>query len=453
MDNLVPKDLIFNSETADDLNNPQFVLTPPVENVVGYSINQVAIPFTYYVIDRTNNHFRIVQKGKRKAWIGVSNLVGGSYIGGTFVNTNVPLSVDLASTTASFTAKSVDVDVFVSYECYLEPGTYSPETLALQFKKAISLGVISDVVFGNDLTVNVPWVVTSGIASIPIDSISFTIPFQARDINTILGTTTVTKDITISSIAYRAQFTAALYFSTQTPTNAFTSVNVARTTQNQLTFIEPTNFEFMVDQSLVAQFYHKRIIATDPPLPFYMDFSETPNTFDGDGLYKILGFTVTPPTTLTLLPGKWYASAPNTIWKLGEVSGRVSDGRADLPLLKGYEAVKLNGDSVINLHSSMSFANTHRDETDKGDIIMRVPTNGIYGSIMTMPGNAEMIQCSRDTLNSVRFNLSLGNRSRYYDYDKEGQNTTGKLVPYLPLNGHPFQVYLRLYVDDGKVLQ
>jgi len=62
---LVPVDIVFDSiqvgteNVTGTTDNPQFNLRPSLEDVVGVSLLYASVPFTYYVIDTTNNQFRI----------------------------------------------------------------------------------------------------------------------------------------------------------------------------------------------------------------------------------------------------------------------------------------------------------------------------------------------------------------------------------------------------------
>lgn len=61
---LLPCDVVFDSSEADgtslrDLDNPTFSLLPSIENCVGMALLSAQVPFSYYVIDFTNNQFSI----------------------------------------------------------------------------------------------------------------------------------------------------------------------------------------------------------------------------------------------------------------------------------------------------------------------------------------------------------------------------------------------------------
>jgi hypothetical protein len=59
-----PKDVVFDSGSADtrsfsSLDKPEFTLLPAIEECVGLSLMCAQVPFTYWVIDNTNNKFTI----------------------------------------------------------------------------------------------------------------------------------------------------------------------------------------------------------------------------------------------------------------------------------------------------------------------------------------------------------------------------------------------------------
>ncbi len=63
----LPYDIIFDSNYADNGNpdNPRFVFKQPLNNVIGYSVVWVNMPFSYYTIDRMNNEFYYYDKASR----------------------------------------------------------------------------------------------------------------------------------------------------------------------------------------------------------------------------------------------------------------------------------------------------------------------------------------------------------------------------------------------------
>ncbi len=70
MSSITPIDIIFDSDQVDTSTNvtgvrdrPIFTLQPAIENCVGVALLYANVPFTYYVIDNTNNHFGLESAG------------------------------------------------------------------------------------------------------------------------------------------------------------------------------------------------------------------------------------------------------------------------------------------------------------------------------------------------------------------------------------------------------
>jgi hypothetical protein len=85
---LVPIDIVFDSIQVGSENvtgttdNPQFNLRPSLEDVVGVSLLYACVPFTYYVIDTTNNKFRVnlgVGTGSTPLLTAIAEIIPGTY--------------------------------------------------------------------------------------------------------------------------------------------------------------------------------------------------------------------------------------------------------------------------------------------------------------------------------------------------------------------------------------
>lgn len=69
MSALKPIDVVFDSAEVDTgravgtTDNPRFTLLPAIERCVGLSVIYANVPFTYYVIDETNNKFNVTTSG------------------------------------------------------------------------------------------------------------------------------------------------------------------------------------------------------------------------------------------------------------------------------------------------------------------------------------------------------------------------------------------------------
>lgn len=105
MSGLRPVDVVFDSRASsnNDLNAPEFRMLPSMENVVGVTLLWSNIPYTWYVIDSTNNDFQMKVGSKGSgAW---------------------------SEVTYSFT---------------ITPGTYSPDTLILEIRRIIGVYVTAN---------------------------------------------------------------------------------------------------------------------------------------------------------------------------------------------------------------------------------------------------------------------------------------------------------------------
>lgn len=94
---LFPTDLILSSSnrTSGTLDRPSFLLLPAIHNPVAYSINWMVVPFSYYIIDHSNN--KIIMEQKQTA---------------------------------------NNVDSWWVFELVLKPGTYTSDNFQDEFKRA-----------------------------------------------------------------------------------------------------------------------------------------------------------------------------------------------------------------------------------------------------------------------------------------------------------------------------
>lgn len=91
---LFPVDVVFDSAVADgtsitDLDNPTFSLMPSIENCVGISLISAQVPFSYFVVDYTNNQFDITIANYNPT----PNYTGAKYtvslLPGTYTSNNI----------------------------------------------------------------------------------------------------------------------------------------------------------------------------------------------------------------------------------------------------------------------------------------------------------------------------------------------------------------------------
>ncbi len=110
---ITPIKLTFDSKTATDPNisgakgtrdNPVFNLVPAIENAVGYSVYYVNVPFTYYVIDFTNNIFGLTIDGDDYTC---------SIEPGTYNAINLKAQIIAAMVDAGYTAAPTEFEIYV----------------------------------------------------------------------------------------------------------------------------------------------------------------------------------------------------------------------------------------------------------------------------------------------------------------------------------------------------
>lgn len=109
-------DILFDSRNYNfrDLgaspDNPSFVIEPALDNIISVTPLWVNIPFTYYVIDRLNNEFQIMNNA-------------------LFTGDNPDSLVRAASSLTILR---------------LMPGTYSAESLKSEFKRVCTIGIVQE---------------------------------------------------------------------------------------------------------------------------------------------------------------------------------------------------------------------------------------------------------------------------------------------------------------------
>lgn len=113
-------DVIFDSSAADSYKSgggdyPRFTLFPSLDNVVGFAVVKVSLPFSYYAVDGTNNQFSLnIQTITGTLVTGT----GGSVAAGTTVATG-------------------------TYICTLVNGTYTSTTIVAAFLAALERSYIA----------------------------------------------------------------------------------------------------------------------------------------------------------------------------------------------------------------------------------------------------------------------------------------------------------------------
>lgn len=128
-----PVDIVFDSTTARDRDNPRFTLSPILSNVVGYSVIWANVTFSYFTIDRLNNEFMLYMEDDLRAFR------------------------DLPDVYSILTAKP-NARIYYRIFCRINPGTYNPITLAHELKRVFGTEPIVEAVrydpdygFGEDI--------------------------------------------------------------------------------------------------------------------------------------------------------------------------------------------------------------------------------------------------------------------------------------------------------------
>jgi hypothetical protein len=128
MQRLSYTDVLFDSKATSDYDNPNFVMNPPINNVVGYAVNWINVPSTYYVIDGTNNTLSFTQllyRNNSKAAAGSTFLDNGAIGTGS-------------AATGGTGPGGVHLTYSVTFDVILKPGTYNNDTFNYELKRALS---------------------------------------------------------------------------------------------------------------------------------------------------------------------------------------------------------------------------------------------------------------------------------------------------------------------------
>ena len=109
---ITPVDVLFDSEetssgknVSGNRDNPIFSLLPAISNCVGVSVIYVNVPFTYYVLDTTNNSFAFSYGGSAYSLL--------TLIPGTYNSSNISAQFISAVAVAGFAAAAADLVAYV----------------------------------------------------------------------------------------------------------------------------------------------------------------------------------------------------------------------------------------------------------------------------------------------------------------------------------------------------
>lgn len=422
--NRQPIDVIFNSAESDNGNVdfPNFTLDPPLDNIVGASVQWISAPFSYYVIDRTNNFFRLgfyyFYDRNSDALNDDNNLRGYNTAPEELFNIINPN----ADGFSDFTLPKLDSDPPETFLCrvvwdtctiYLTPGSYTPETLEAEINRQATAAVhyqqigqqnVFKTYFGFD---------------------QFSLQLNPN-----------TSKLTISNLGIPTGF--YYDFNLQGKRFARSGFMISMGTNKSLADIlgmpysENENLSslrdtmFLSSMSNTGETQTASVDSTDIRDPF----------FDLEKDYYVASVTAQRPCNL-------------------------------------IETNKLNVHS--NLASLMSVARTSKQNND---ILTCVPIDTNYSQYILNVQTAEMKMLTRCVISNVQFYMTLGGRRLYSNsghqvdfLNFDGDNTKeipsptrltepGDLPklpfttqPYIHFNGEPFMVCIRFYRDDGQMAQ
>jgi hypothetical protein len=170
---------VANAESVVNRDAPSFTLLPPIENVVGMSIISCQVPFSYYVIDYTNNQFIITITGATDGG-GGTNYNGTVYTVtvpiGTYTSTNLPSMLNYCMETSSQITKTGGAGSAVDLGSVIDMKTLIDNTTSQV------LFYVNNTTYSNDCP--------------------FTISFPTASIADVIGFTGVTSKASSSGTVY-----------------------------------------------------------------------------------------------------------------------------------------------------------------------------------------------------------------------------------------------------------
>ncbi len=185
-------------------------------------------------------------------------------------------------------------------------------------------------------------------------------------------------------------------------------------------------------------------------LRFYHPTQDFKITIANSELAEILGF----------VPELTYSNGSAVLYRDGlQLIGGVAVKYIEAPY-----TMNLLGSPVVNVHcSELANLATGLHVTDRAvsaeatvtatqsDIVMCVPINNSYAGIISYIHPVAAINCPNQTLQNATFYLTHGDRATTTKITLPGlQNSDYELqTRVLSLNGSPFQVAIRFYVDTG----
>lgn len=411
-----PIDVIFNSAESDNGNVdfPNFTLDPPLDNIVGASVQWISAPFSYYVIDRTNNTFRLGYYILVDLTNEAANDIAHPL---SLYNLNPDILYSIISPTFGSTVfqnilipiknGSGDITCLLKYAStpiYLTPGSYTPESLEKEINKQMQ---------------------------------------AAYDYNLIPQffepPTSATYDVFSS-------------FSVQL------NPNTSRLTISNPNI--PTGFVYTDDASIKR---HARA-------GFFLYLGSN------ESLCDILGFTSDLYISSLKNTGETQTANVDFSGVLTPFSPEEFDTYvAAISAPRPCNFIQTN---KMNLHSNLAtLMSVARTSKQNNDILTCIPIDTNYSQYILNVQTAEMKMLTRCVISNVQFYMTLGNRRRLFSnsgnvtdvYNASGDNRSEIVSPvvyfpdlddlpfttqpYIHFNGEPFMVCIRFYRDDGQMAQ
>lgn len=427
-DRFQPIDIIFDSSKADngDLDNPMFKLSPELDNIVGASVQWVSCPFTYYVIDRTNNAFEVIVQisytdGQDDLQTRTSQHLyyqhgSGNAYPPTGVNPDYQTIGDQKHFKFHDGTSALEPNTRFSSvyrKVFLRPGTYTPDALTTEIRQAM------------------------------INYLPLKYWFRCQDVN-----------------IHR-------YWNVQ---------------------LDPSNSRLLIYNNFLPGWAREGGNLNKTNLPEnggYARLNKARGVFAlrfGSSLGEILGFE--PNKWLISDDQRHVYSGTTMIFNQNQQQNPDLDA-VSFPGLEGTRSANLLQNQRLNVHSSLAFLfNNNRMQSDTGDLIKTIPIDTNYSSYIVHAASSEPYQISRSNINQVSFYLTVGDRRFYSSSGHELRNTeldnvafvqipdeddptvtvgldvseystnqTFRTQSYLHLNGEPFMVCIRFYRDDGFMAQ
>ena len=123
---------VANGASAINIDNPTFTFLPPIDDVVGITIMSCQIPYSYYVVDNTNNQFIITITGSTLA--GGTDFNGGVYTitvpVGTYNSTTLPQMLTYCFETAAQITKTGGTGTAVALGTTMDMKAFYDTTLS-----------------------------------------------------------------------------------------------------------------------------------------------------------------------------------------------------------------------------------------------------------------------------------------------------------------------------------